>query len=109
MDGPFLVTLYSAYEVIFINIWFLLFNFLGFFNVWLQKRAFASHFGVNDSLQKSVVEAVMPQLILMGILYIRIALLYAKCIPERFHLHSWQLGKYLLLVLTLFINIFMGT
>ena len=53
-----------------------------------KEIAYASHSGVNNSLQKSVVEAVMPQLILMGILYITIALLYAKCIPERFDLHS---------------------
>jgi adiponectin receptor len=50
----------------------------------LSGIAPATHFGVVNGWQKAVDEAAIPWLILMGILYITGALLYAMRIPERF-------------------------
>jgi len=50
----------------------------------LSGIAPATHFGVVNGWEKAVHEAQIPWLILMGILYITGALLYAMRIPERF-------------------------
>jgi adiponectin receptor len=50
----------------------------------LSGIAPATHFGYVNGWQKSIDEAAIPWLILMGILYITGALLYAMRIPERF-------------------------
>ena len=44
----------------------------------------ATHFGIVNGWERSVEEACLGWLILMGILYITGALLYAMRIPERF-------------------------
>lgn len=44
----------------------------------------ATHYGIVNGWQKSIDEAALGWLILMGILYITGALLYAMRIPERF-------------------------
>ena len=50
----------------------------------LSGIAPATHYGVVNGWQKSLDEAAIGWLILMGILYITGALLYAARIPERF-------------------------
>lgn len=50
----------------------------------LSGIAPATHFGIVNGWQKSLDEAALGWLILMGILYITGALLYAMRIPERF-------------------------
>ena len=44
----------------------------------------ATHYGIVNGWQKSIDEAALGWLVLMGILYITGALLYAMRIPERF-------------------------
>ena len=61
------------------------FFYLGVFITFgLSGIAPATHFGVVNGWEKAVHEAQIPWLILMGILYITGALLYAMRIPERF-------------------------
>ena len=50
----------------------------------LSGIAPATHFGIVNGWERSVEEACLGWLILMGILYITGALLYAMRIPERF-------------------------
>ena len=50
----------------------------------LSGIAPATHFGIANGWERSVEEACIGWLILMGILYITGALLYAMRIPERF-------------------------
>lgn len=50
----------------------------------LSGIAPATHYGVVNGWQKSLDEAALGWLILMGVLYITGALLYAMRIPERF-------------------------
>ena len=60
-------------------------NFLGVFIFFgLSGIAPATHFGIVNGWERSVEEACLGWLILMGILYITGALLYAMRIPERF-------------------------
>ena len=59
--------------------------FLGVFIFFgLSGIAPATHFGIVNGWERSVEEACLGWLILMGILYITGALLYAMRIPERF-------------------------